>query len=77
MIVLFADVKLAADDRLDPRFIGGVHEMDRAKNVAMIGHGDRGHAQFFHALDEFLHVAGAVEHGVIGMEVQVNELGHW
>ena len=29
-----------------------------------------------HALAEFFDVAGAIEQGVIGMEVQVDELGH-
>ena len=30
----------------------------------------------FTRCDKFFHVAGAVEHGIIGMEMQVNELGH-
>ena len=76
VIVLLADVKLAADDRLDSCRFGRIHKVHRAENVAMIGHGHGGHAQFFHALDKLFHVAGAIQHGVIGMEVQVNELGH-
>ncbi len=76
VVVLLADVKLAADDRLHAGLVGRIHEMDRAEDIAVVGHGDRGHAQLFHALDELFHVAGAVEHGVVGMEMQVNELGH-
>ena len=76
VVVLLADVKLAADDRLHSGLVRGIHEMDCAEDVAVVGHGDRGHAQLFHALDKLFHVAGAVEHGVVGMEVQVNELGH-
>ena len=76
VVVLLADVELAADDRLHPGLVGGIDEMDRAKDVAMIGHGHRGHPELFHALDKLLHVAGAVEHGIVGMEVQVDELGH-
>ena len=56
--------------------LGGVDEMHRAKNVAVVGHGHGGHAEFFHALAELLDVASAVEHGVVGMQMQVNELGH-
>ena len=42
----------------------------------MIGHGDGGHAKFLYALAQFFYVAGAVEERVIGMEVQVYELGY-
>ena len=76
VIVLLADVKLATDDRFDARCFGRIHEVDGAEYIAVIGHGHGGHAQLFHALDKFFHVAGAVQHGVIGMEMQVNELGH-
>ena len=44
MIVFFADVKLAADDRLDSRSLGRIHKMHRAKNIAVVGHGHGGHA---------------------------------
>ena len=76
VIVFFADVKLAAHDGLDAVLVRGVDEVHRAKNISVVGHGDGGHAEFFHALAELFDVAGAVEQGVIGMEVQVNELGH-
>jgi hypothetical protein len=42
----------------------------------MIGHGHGGHAHLFYTLAEFLDVTGAVEHGVVRMQVQVDELGH-
>jgi hypothetical protein len=76
VVVFLADVKLAADDRLHSRLVGRVDEMHRAKDVAMVGHGDCGHTELFHALDELFHVASAVEHGIVGMQVQVDELGH-
>ena len=76
MVVLLADVQLAADDRLDARGLGGVHEMHRAKDVAVIGHGHGRHAEFLHALDQLLDVASAVEHRVIGVQVQMDELRH-
>ena len=76
VIVFFADVEFAADDGLDAVFVGGVDEMHGAEDISVVGHGDGGHAEFFHALAEFFHVAGAVEQGVIGMQMQMDELGH-
>ncbi len=76
VIVLLADVELAADDRLDPGLLGRIHEMHGAKDIAVIGHGNRGHAQFFGALAEFVHIAGAVEHRIVSVEMKMDELGH-
>jgi ketol-acid reductoisomerase len=52
--------------------------MHRAKNIAVVGHGHRGHAELVDALDEFLNVASAVEQRIIAMQMQVDELvlGH-
>ena len=76
MVVLFADVELAPEDRLDTRIFGGVDEVDCAEDVAVVGHGDRGHAEFLDAFDQALDLAGAVEHGVIGMQMKMNEFRH-
>src|SRR5262249_54338453 len=46
------------------------------KDVAMIGHCDGRHAQIFDPMDKLFHIASAIEHGVVGMKVQVDELGH-
>jgi hypothetical protein len=50
--------------------------MHRAEDVSVIGHGHRWHTELFHAMNQFLDVTGAVEHGVVRMQVQVDELGH-
>ena len=76
VVFFLANVELAPDDWLNSGFVRGIHEMDGAKNIAVIGHRDGGHAQFLHAMDELFHVTGAIEHGVISMEMQVDELGH-
>ena len=78
MVFLLADVKLAAQDRLHPRFFSGIDECHRAEDVAMVGHGDRGHVEFLDAADQALDLASAVEHGVVGMKMEMNELrlGH-
>ena len=76
VVVFFADVEFAADDRLHAGMFGRVDKMDCAKNIAVVGHGHGGHAELFHALAEFFDVASAVEHGIVGMQVQVDELRH-
>ncbi len=76
VVFLFADVKFAADDGLHAMLVRRVDEMHRAENVAVIGHGDGGHAEFVHALAELFDVTGAIEQGIIGVQVQVDELGH-
>ena len=76
VIVLLADVEFAADDGLHPGVLGGVDEVNCAKDVAVVGHGHGGHTHLFHALTELLDVTGAVEHGVVRVQVQVDELGH-
>jgi hypothetical protein len=76
VIVFLADVKLATDDGLHIEFMRGIDEMYRSKNVAVVRHRDRGHAQLFHALAKFFDITGAIKQGIVGMQVQVDELGH-
>ena len=76
VVVFFADVEFAADDRLHAVLVGGVDKMHRAEDVAVIGHGDGGHAQFLDALAQLFYVTGAVEQGIVGVEMQVDELRH-
>ncbi len=67
VIVFFADVEFAADDRLDSVFLRGIDKVHCAENVAVIGHRDGRHAEFLHAGAEFFDVAGAIEQGVISV----------
>ena len=76
VVVLLADIKLAADNRLDARGFGGIDEMHRAKNIAVVGHSHGRHAKLFGAITELLDVAGAVEHGIVSMKMKVYELRH-
>ena len=50
--------------------------MHRTKNIAVIGHGDGGHAELLHVLAEFFDVTGAIQQGIVGVQMQVDELGH-
>src|SRR5258708_24417671 len=68
MIIFLANIKLAANDRLDPRSLRGIHKMHRAKNIAVVSHRHGRHTQLFYAMTKLLDVTSAVEHGVISME---------
>ena len=57
------------------RGLGGVIELDRAEEIAVIGHGDGGHLLLDHDLHQLVDIAGAVEQRIIGVAVQVDE-GH-
>src|SRR5580700_5993375 len=76
VIIFLADVKFAANDRLHAELGGLGDELDGAKNIAVVGHRHSGHAELVHMFAKPLDIAGAIQQGVIGMQVQVNELGH-
>ena len=71
------DVALAADDRLHGGLLGRVVEGHRAVHDAVVGHGHGRHAELRGPGQERLEVAGAVEHAVLGVQVEVDKgLGH-
>ncbi len=74
VVVVPADVEFAAEDRFDGLLLHGVEEVDSAKDVAVIGHGGGGLAQFAEVAGEFVYVAGAIEKGVIGVEMKMGKL---
>ena len=76
VVLVFADVEFAAEDGLDAFGLGRVEEVHRAVDVAVVGHGDGFLAESGDAVDEFINVAGAVEEGVFGVEMEVGEFGH-
>jgi hypothetical protein len=76
VVFFLRDVEFAAEDGLDAFFLGGVEEVDCAIDVAVVGHGNGFLAKGGDAVDEFVEVAGSVEEGVLGMEMEVGELGH-
>ncbi len=76
VVVLLADVELAADDGLDAVLLGGIVEMQRAEDVAVVGDGDGRLPELGHARHELVDVAGAIEQRVIGVQVKMDKLGH-
>ena len=73
LVALLRDVDFAADDGMDALRFGGVVELDGAEEIAMVGHGDGGHLLLGDDVHQLVDFAGAVEQGVVGVAVQVNE----
>ncbi len=76
LVALLRDVDLASDDRVDPLILSGVVKLDRAEEVAMVGHGDGGHFLLDYEVHELGDFAGPVEEGIIGVAMQVDEGCH-
>ena len=72
-VALLRDVDFTADDRVHAFGLGGVVELDGAEEVTEVGHGDGGHFLFDDRIHELADFTGAVEEGVIGVAVQMDE----
>jgi hypothetical protein len=55
-----SQIRLDADDRLDPRAGGGVVEIDHAEHGAVIGQGQGRHAHLLGTLHDLLDIAEPV-----------------
>ena len=67
------DVDLAADDRLDPGFLAGLIEVDRAVHDAVVCKPDRRHPELGRTRHHGGNAAGAVEQRILGVVVEVDE----
>src|SRR5690348_11939417 len=70
------DVHLAAEDRLDAFLLRMVVEHDRREHVAMLGHRQRRHIELRRLIEQFVDAAGAVEQRILGVQMEMNEIGH-
>ena len=68
-------VELAAQDRLHPRLLAGGVEVHRAEEVAVIGEREGRELQRLGALDQLLEAGRAVQQAVLGVDVQMDEVG--
>ena len=75
MIVGLGEVELAAEDRLDVLLLHGVEEVNRAVDVAVVGHGRGGLADLIQVGGELVDVTGSIKERVIRMQMEVGKLG--
>ncbi len=68
------EVGLHAEDRLDAGALPGPEELREAEEVAVIGGGDRRHPVPGALGEQLVDAGGAVEHGELGVHVEVDEL---
>ena len=68
------DVDLATDDGLDLVLFCGLIELDGAVHDAVIGHRDRRKLVFDGLGHELVEPAARIEQGILGVQVQVDEI---
>src|ERR1700691_288594 len=76
MVLFLANVELAPKDRMDTLMLCGVEEMDRAIDIAVVCNRNSLLADVGNALHQLFDIAGAVEQGVVGVEMQVGKFRH-
>jgi hypothetical protein len=73
LVSLLRNVDFTADHRMHARGPGSVIELDRAEQVAVIGHGHGRHLLLDRDLHQLVDLAGPVEQGVIRVAMQMDE----
>ena len=76
VVLVLADVQLAAQDRLDSLGFSRIEKVDRPINVSVVSHRDRGLPQRRHPVDEFGEVASPIQQRVLRMQMQMREFTH-
>ncbi len=69
------DVHFAAEDGLDGGLVAGFVKFDGAEEVAVVGEAQGGHGEVLGGADEVVDGGGAVEEGVVGVAVKMDERG--
>ena len=73
LLPLRRHVHLAADDGMDAVIVGLVVKLHRAKQIAVVGHGQRRHLLLGHQLYHLADFARPVQQGIVGVAMQMNE----
>jgi hypothetical protein len=69
-------VGLAAEDRLHAVRLGALVEIERAEQVAVVGHRHGLHSAFQHLGKQLVQPDRAVQKAILRVQMQVGELGH-
>ena len=70
-------VHLAPEDRLHTALPCVIVENDRRKHIPVLGHRHGRHLQPGSLIEQLVDAARAVEQRILGVEMKMNELGHW
>ena len=62
------------DNRLDIMSFGFLIKINGAKEIAMVSHGDGGHTEILHLLEQGCELVGPVEEAILGVKMKMNEL---
>src|SRR5262249_5746534 len=68
-------VELAAEDWLDAGLLRGEGGVDRSEEVAVVGERNGGEPELLRLVDQLVELGGTVEQAVLGVDVQMDELG--
>jgi len=68
-----SDVRLATNDRLHAGALRFLVKFNRAKQIAMVGHGNSRHFEFSRLFHQFFHPDTAVQERVFSVQMQMNE----
>jgi len=66
-------IEFGSEDRPHPRVLRILLQLDAGVEHAMVGDGHRVHPQLRRPLDKRPHLHGGIQHGVVAVNVQVNE----
>ncbi len=76
VVLLRTDIELASQDGLYAFGFGCFEEVHRTVDVAVVGDGYGFLSDFVDVGYELFDIAGAIEEGVVGVQMQVGEFSH-
>src|SRR5580704_15542562 len=68
------DIDFAADDGFDALVAGGLVKINGAIEDAVVGDGKSGELEFVGTLHEPVEPAGAIEQGILGVQVEMDKV---
>jgi hypothetical protein len=76
MVLVLADIQLAAQNRLDPLGLRRIEKVHRPIDIPVVGHGDRLLPQRRHPVHQLGQVASPVQQRVLRMQMQMRKFSH-
>ena len=76
VVLVLADIELAAQDRLDSLGLGRREKVHSPIDISVVGHRDRLLSQRRHPVNQLGNVASPVQQRVLGMQMQMRKFSH-